>query len=44
MRIADLKGVDVENRNAMIERIDAERAKTAAEAQAQGMHVVGAVN
>ena len=44
MRIADLKGVDVENRNAMIERINAERAKTAAEAQAQGMHVVGAVN
>ena len=44
MRIADLKGVDVENRNAMIERMNADRAKTAAEAQAQGMHVVGAVN
>ena len=44
MRIADLKGVDVENRNAMVERMNAERAETAAEAQAQGMHVVGAVN
>jgi co-chaperonin GroES (HSP10) len=43
MRVSDLKGIDVANRARMVEEFEAARAKTAAEAQANGMHVVGSV-
>ena len=43
MRVSDLKGIDVENRERLVEQFEAERAKTAAEAQNAGMHVAGTV-
>jgi co-chaperonin GroES (HSP10) len=43
MRVADLKGIDVENRNKMVSDLEAERAKTIENLEAQGMQVVGAV-
>jgi hypothetical protein len=43
MRVWDLKGIDIANRNRIVAEFEAARAKTTAEAQANGMHVVGSV-
>ena len=43
MRVSDLKGIDIANRNRIVAEFEAARAKTAAEAQTNGMHVVGSV-
>jgi hypothetical protein len=45
MRVADLKGIDVVNRERMVEaqRTDTDRANVEAKMQASGTHVVGTV-
>ena len=43
MRVSDLKGIDIANRNRIVAEFEAARAKTAAKAQTNGMHVVGSV-
>jgi co-chaperonin GroES (HSP10) len=41
MRVSDLKGIDIANRDRIVAEFEAARAKTVAEAQTNGMHVVG---
>ena len=43
MRVSDLKGIDIANRNRIVAEFEAAHAKTAAKAQTNGMHVVGSV-
>ena len=43
IRVSDLKGIDVANRNRIVAEFEAERAKTVVEAQNAGMLVVGSV-
>lgn len=43
IRVSDLKGIDVENRNKIVAEFEAARAETIAKAQASGLQVVGAV-
>ena len=43
IRVSELKGIDVANRNRIVAEFEAERAKTVVEAQNAGMLVVGSV-
>ncbi len=43
MRVADIKGIDVVNRNRMVEEAEAQRRETMAKAEASGLTVMGAI-